>query len=170
MTVCNPSRWGKTLLLLPLFISAVAEAKTVMPDIYIPITGTIIVSAPCKINDDRTLEVDFGNDVMTTRVDGNNYRRAIAYNLDCSTASSNALRMQIQGTAAAFDGKVLGTAERSDLGIALSANGRALPINTWLKFRLPSQPALSAVPVKRPGATLSGGAFSAGATLLVEYQ
>jgi hypothetical protein len=45
-----------------------------------------------------------------------------------------------------------------------------LAVNEWIDFTYPKTPTLQAVPVKRAGAVLSGGDFSAMATLMVDYQ
>lgn len=128
-----------------------------------------VVATPCKINHNDLIEVKFGNDVMTTRVGGDYKKMPIVYSVQCPGGTSNAVRMLIDGNGAAFDGDVLGTA-KTDLGIALLNNGNRMPINTWLNFTYPDWPKLEAVPVKRPGASLTAGPFSAGATMKVEYR
>ena len=128
-----------------------------------------VVAMPCEINSNNLIEVNFGNDVVTTRVDGDYKKMPIDYTLQCQGGASNAVRMQIDGQGAAFDGGVLKT-NKTDFGIELLYSGKRLPINSWLNFTYPNQPMLEAVPVKRSSARLSGGAFSAGATMKVEYQ
>lgn len=128
-----------------------------------------VVAMPCEINNNNLIEVNFGNDVMTTRVDGEYKKMPINYTLQCQGGASNAVRMLIDGQGAAFDGGVLKT-NKSDFGIELLNSGKRLPINGWLNFTYPNQPTLEAVPVKRSGARLSGGAFSASATMKVEYR
>lgn len=146
-----------------LFVAAQAQAFT-----PISVRVTVIEPPSCTINDDNVIEVDFG-EVMTTRVDGDAYRRAINYYVRCSGLTSNALTLQFQGAGTAFDGGALQT-NVSDLGIALYRDRERLPLNQALNFTYPDVPVLYAAPVKRPGATLSGGKFTAGATLRVDYQ
>lgn len=134
----------------------------------VTIKVTVLAPPACVINDNLPVEVNFG-DVMTTRVDGNNYRRRVKYTLSCTGASSNSIRLQVHGVGAAFDNKVLLT-QKTGLGIALLQGGNRLPINSWLNFTYPTLPVLEAVPVKQEGITLSAGEFSAGATLKVAYQ
>ncbi|HCR1077295.1 TPA: fimbrial protein [Enterobacter cloacae] len=130
---------------------------------------TVVASPPCTINDDRPIEVDFG-EVMTTRVDGNNYRMPVNYTLSCTGASSNAMKLQVKGSGAAFDGRLLQTS-RNGLGIELQTQGGiSFPVNGSLIFSYPNKPELWAVPVKQPGVTLTGGEFTAGATMSVTYQ
>ncbi len=129
---------------------------------------TVVAPPPCTINDDRPIEVDFG-DVMTTRVDGDNYRMPVNYTLSCDGASSNAMKLQVQGNGASFDGSVLQT-NKVGLGIKLQQGDSKLAVNSWLNFTYPNAPALWAVPVKQSGATLTGGEFTAGATMKVAYQ
>lgn len=143
-----------------------AMAKTATATVTVKVT---VVAPPCEINNNNLIEVNFGNDVMTTRVDGEYKKMPIVYSLQCKGGTSGAVRMRIEGNGAAFDNKVLGTA-KTDFGIALLNNGGRMPINTWLDFNYPDLPRLEAVPVKRAAARLSGGAFSAGATMKVEYR
>ncbi|CAI1000229.1 fimbrial protein [Serratia fonticola] len=135
------------------------------------VTVTVTVQAPpCVINGDRPIEVDFGDDVMTTRVDGYNYRQPVPYNLDCQGAASNEMTLEIQGMSAGFGLNVLGT-DKANLGIAMMlSDGQQFPINKQIKFTYPNVIELVAAPVKFPGSTLKAGAFSAGAVLKVGYQ
>ncbi|MBD8162879.1 fimbrial protein [Erwinia persicina] len=135
----------------------------------IKVTVTIVAPPPCVINDNNLIEVKFGNDVMTTRIDGSYKKRQVVYSVECKNAPNNAMKMKIQGTGAGFDSDVLKT-NNDVLGVALLRNGNRQPINTWVNFTYPKVPTFEAVPVKQAGATLSGGAFSAGATMTVEYQ
>ena len=59
---------------------------------------------------------------------------------------------------------------KPDLGVKLFVNGYDWPLNTAVDFTYPNFPVVQAVPVKRTGSTLTGGAFDAAATLVVEYQ
>lgn len=133
------------------------------------ITVAVIAPPPCTINNDQTIDVNFGSSVVTNRVNGVNYLQAVDYTLECKDNTSNAMKLQIQGSPTAFDSNALQT-NVSDFGIALRANSKPLKINNWVNFNYPDKPLLEAVPVKRAGATLAGGDFSAGATLMVAYQ
>ncbi|CAI8791529.1 fimbrial protein [Pseudomonas serboccidentalis] len=144
--------------------SALADAAPATTTINV----TVTVTAPtCVINDGRVIEVDFGNDVMTTRVDGNNYMKTVDYTLKCDSAQSNAMKMQIQG--AGTSNNLLST-NKSGLAIAFLNNGASFPMNTWSNFTLPNKPNLQAVPVKSGSQVLTGGEFSAAATMMVDYQ
>ncbi|WP_366519502.1 fimbrial protein [Serratia nevei] len=150
---------GAALFCLPVSYSATTVTVSV----------TVLAPPACVINGERPIEVDFGDEVMTTRVDGSNFKRPIDYTLSCSGLSKNALKMQVQGTGAAFDGTVLKT-DKSGLGIAILNGGSRWALNSWTNFTYPNKPTLTAVPVKQSGATLQGGAFNASATLRVDYQ
>lgn len=137
-------------------------------------TLTIVVNAapPCTVTGG---EVEFGN-VLTTKVDGVNYRQAVGYSLSCNGRVSDYLKLQIQGNAVTINGEPVLQTDVDGLGIRLqTATDGALvsPGNTqWLSFQYSggSGPAIEAIPVKDNGVTLTGGAFNAGATLVVDYQ
>jgi type 1 fimbria pilin len=147
-----------------------AVSQDAQADTNLTIRAVIIAPPPCVINSGSTLNVPFGNDLLTSRVDGVTYRRDVPYTVRCDPpVFSNAMTLELKGTAAAFDRNVLVT-RKDDLGVKLFANGADWPLNTALRFTHPNFPVVQAVPVKRAGSTLTGGAFDAAATLVVEYQ
>ncbi|MGA9705471.1 fimbrial protein [Pseudomonas sp.] len=147
-----------------------AASQGVQADTNLTIRAVIIAPPPCVINSGTTLNVPFGNDLLTSRIDGVNYRRDVPYTIRCDPpVYSNAMTLELKGSGAAFDSGVLLTG-KPDLGVKLFANGADWPVNSLVRFTHPNFPVLQAVPVKRAGSTLTGGAFNAAATLVVEYQ
>ena len=144
-------------------------SQTVQADTNLTIRAVIIAPPPCVINSGATLDVPFGNDLLTSRVDGVNYRRDVPYTVRCDSPFSNALTLELKGSGAAFDSRVLMT-RKTDLGVKLFVNGSEWPLNTAVNFTYPNIPIVQAVPVKRTGSKLTGGAFDAAATLVVDYQ
>lgn len=141
-----------------------------MADVSVSIRGVILAPPPCVINAGSTLNVSFGNDVMTTRVDGVSYRKmGVAYTVTCASQPSNNMKLTLQGAGAGFNAQVLGTS-KNDLGVKLLLNGVAWPLNSARNFTYPTLPTMEAVLVKTPGSTLTSGAFSASATLVVALQ
>lgn len=157
---CMPRCGLVALLLVGLQAHAVTTIK---------VTVTIVAPPPCVINNNSLIEVSFGNDVMTTRIDGSYKKQPVIYSVECKNAPNNAMKLQIQGNGASFDSDVLQT-DKDGLGVALLRNGNLQPINSWVNFTYPNLPKLEAVPVKQAGIQLNGGKFSAGATMKVEYQ
>ena len=127
-----------------------------------------VVSEPCIINGGRPIAVDFGDDLLTSKVDGSRYMKNIDYSLECSDAVDGRLKMTISGVGAGFDSTVL-QADQANLGIRLLHDGQPMPLNEPLSFSPQDKPALQAVPVKNPADKLRAGAFAASATLSVEY-
>ncbi|WP_439069747.1 fimbrial protein [Serratia nevei] len=149
-------------------LAALPMLACAAPSATVTVKVTVVAPPPCVINDDRPVEVEFG-DVMTTRVDGDNYKMPVNYTLSCSGGTSNAMKLQVKGSGAAFDATVLQT-NKTGLGIELRQGDGKLAVNSWLNFTYPNKPELWAVPVKQAGTTLTGGEFSAGATMAVDYQ
>lgn len=155
---------GCGLAVLVSFGSQVQAATT------INVTVTIVAPPPCIINNNKLIEVEFGDDVIATRIDGSYKKRPVVYSFECKNAPSNAMKIQIKGTqGTGFASHVLRT-DRAGLGVALLRNSKPQPINTWVNFLSPNQPEFEAALVKQDGTTLRGGRFSAGATMMVEYQ
>ncbi|NVZ18272.1 fimbrial protein [Pseudomonas costantinii] len=146
-----------------------AVSHGVLAETNLTIRAVIIAPPPCVINSGSTLDVPFGNDLLTSRVDGVNYRRGVPYTVRCDSPFNNAMTLELKGTGASFDQNVLLT-RKPDLGVKLFVNGADWPLNTAVNFTHPNFPVVQAVPVKRVGSSLTGGAFDAAATLVVEYQ
>ena len=127
-----------------------AVSQGVQADVNLSIRAVIIAPPPCVINNGSTLDVPFGNDLLTSRIDGVNYRRGVPYTVTCDSPFSNALTLELRGTGASFDGRVLLT-RKPDLGVKLFINGADWPLNTAVNFTYPNFPVVQAVPVKRAG-------------------
>lgn len=151
--------WGTAILL-----SGSAQADNMR------FSGTLIEPPPCVINNSQPIEVNFGNDVMTSRVDGTSYKKMpITYQLNCTGNATNALRMQIEGSAAGFNNQWL-NGNKANFAIALLNNGAALGVNRWFNFTYPTVPVLEAVPAKNPAGGLTGGIFVVTATMKIDYR
>lgn len=129
---------------------------------------TVTAAPSCTINNNKTIEVNF-QEVVTTRIDGGDeYLRPVNYTLECKDATNKTMKMMVEGITSSFNEYALKT-NFDDLGIELHVNGHKQEISKWFKFNYEDKPELEVVPVKRTGSKLSTGAFSAGATLKVEY-
>lgn len=153
-------------VILGALITAIPLNAYAMTDVTVRVT--VMEPPSCVINGNRVIDVDFG-EVLINRVDGNNYKQDINYTLECQGGTNKIMKMKVQGTPTYFDGSALQTNIES-FGISLLSNGGLARINDWIYFIYPDKPKLQAVPVKNPGAKLSGGQFSAAATLMVNYE
>ncbi|MFP3524591.1 fimbrial protein [Pantoea sp. SIMBA_072] len=134
------------------------------------IKGTILTPPPCTINNNNPIDVDFGSAVDISKVDGKNYLTPVSYTLQCTGATSNIMKLSIQGTAAEFDDGAALDAGHGGLGIELQQDGQKLTLGKAVNFIWPDYPALQAVPIKKAGAKLETGTFSVGATMVVDWQ
>ncbi len=139
--------------------------QSALADVSVSIKGTVLMPPPCVINAAGTLNVPFGSELLTTRINGVNYEKAVPYTLTCGQQPTNSMTLKLTGTGAGFDSGALGT-NKSDLGIRLKVGGVPWPLNTTVNFTHPTLPVVTAVLVKKTGSTLTGGTFSASATLV----
>lgn len=132
--------------------------------------GTLIEPPPCTINDGGAVDVDFGNRVGVKKVDGSNYLQTVNYQVTCTPGAGGwKMSLAVMGTPTSYDTAAL-KSNVADLGIRLLQNGKPFELNKPLSITLNNPPRLEAVPVKRPGASLTEGLFEATATLLAVYQ
>lgn len=144
-------------------------SPVVMAQVSVSIRGVIIAPPTCVINGGGTLHVPFGSDLMTTRIDGVSYRRAVPYTVSCTGLPSYGMTLKLQGIGSGFDSTVLKT-NNTNLAIKLFINGANWPLNSTVKFTYPTFPRMEAVPVKKTGSLLTAGAFSASAALVVALE
>ncbi|WP_175576906.1 fimbrial protein [Yersinia enterocolitica] len=130
--------------------------------------GTLIEPPVCT-PDGKTIEVDFGEHVMTSRVEDGLYTQPLKHGLDCKGSVISDLKLKIVGTAASFDPNSLQTTA-DGLAIEVSADSKKLAINEWLNFDKAKAPEMQVVLVKGKDAELKGGKFTATATMMVDYQ
>lgn len=131
-------------------------------------SGNLVVPPPCVVNSNNAISVLFENDMLIERLDGVNYAKPINYTLDCTGATSTALKLRFQGEGAGSDASLLPTS-MPEVALQLRSDGVELPMNTWIKFTAPARPVLTAAP-RKIGTRKTGGQFTATATLVVDYQ
>ncbi|MFP7326996.1 fimbrial protein [Serratia marcescens] len=151
------------------FAALAVTSWPAQPATTVTVSVTVLAPFPCVINGGKPIEVNFGDEILTTRIDGNNYRQQVEYALACSGQAKNAMRLQIAGGSASFNGQLLQTSVNG-VGIAFLLNGSRIALNSWQNFTYPALPTLEAVPVKQGGVQLPTGEFSASATLRADYQ
>lgn len=152
------------------FLSLIALPELCMAD-NLQFTATLLTGPPCVINSGRLISVSFG-DVQTSLIDGTYKTLTIPYTLDCAGAGTNLVRMQVSGNGASFADSVLAIPGNPEVGIRLLKDGSRLALNTWADFNTSKKPLLEAVlaPKYTSDSTVKAGAFSASATLMVDYR
>lgn len=136
----------------------------------IQITGNIIPAPICKINNDQTSpQVEFG-DLHIELIDGVSYAaRQVPVMVTCSNQPGGVIQFSMTGTATSFDTAALKT-NVTDLGVKIYNGGEAVNINSWVNINYDEPLNLTAVPIKRSGATLVDGDFSVTGTLVMRLE
>ncbi len=155
--------------MLLLLVSATLSVPGMAAD-NMKFSGTLIEPPPCTINNDGQVDVDFGSRVGVKKVDGVNYLQVMNYRIKCDpSVSARDMTLEIIGTPADYDAAAV-SSNVTDLAIQIKQNGVPFELNKPIPISLTTPPILSAVPVKRIGATLVEGPFEATATLRAVYQ
>lgn len=140
-------------------------------NVTVTISGTVQAISPCVINNERPITASFG-DVLIENIDGSYKTITIPYDLDCSGAATNQVRMQVRSFQLPWwlPGSML-VEGNNELAITFIKDGSAFAINTWANFDTNKKPVLQAVLSKMsPDSEIIEGTFSASATLMVEYR
>jgi type 1 fimbria pilin len=72
------------------------------------VTG-VVVEGVCEINNGETIHVDFGSNLQSRLINGENFMKTIDYSLVCEDLTSNDLEMEFEGTATSFSDDYLAT-------------------------------------------------------------
>ncbi|MBH3423985.1 fimbrial protein [Pseudomonas gessardii] len=160
------ARYSVVTMVLALGAAMSADAY----ETTVTISGTVLASIPCVINNERPIVAAFG-DVQIADIDGSYKTITLDYTLDCARAVTNEVRMQVRGTGTWFSPALLAVPGNNELGIAFKKDGAALAVNTWANFDAGKKPLIQAVLAKRSQSSeIVNGAFSASATMVVEYR
>lgn len=166
-----------SLTLLPLavllFSSGMLLSGQARADAEITFKGILIEQPPCEISSSSDtggpIEVDFGSEMATRRVDGVNFQTEIPVKLDCANAVNQKLQLTFTGDPGYAAG-LIATSKTGELGIRLYHDTTQLTPGTPLNFTPTTIPKLFAVPEAKDNTTLSGGDFTGKANLIVDYQ
>lgn len=132
--------------------------------------GTLIEPPPCSISDDERIDVDFGQRVGINKIDGANFKQLVNYRISCEAGINTwEMSLTLGGLPTTYDDAAVQT-DKDGLGIRLLLDGKPFTLNEPVNVDPKAQPILEAVPVQRPGSTLTEGAFEATATLQADYQ
>jgi len=133
--------------------------------------GTLLEPPPCTISNNETIEVNFGNSIGVSTVDGVAHRQKVDYRLNCDLgASLDGLSLQLStASPAAFDSSAV-QSSLNGLGLRMLWDGEPADFGKMTLVDPNSMPVLEAVPVKAPDVALTEGAFEAYVTLQAVYQ
>lgn len=156
---------GITLLAASCFCHAAEEGDTTTMNI----SGTLVDAPECTVNGDDQINVDFGDDVLISRINSGSYKKKLEYTVSCGDLAKYGLTMTISGTGAGFGSGLL-SAGRDGLGIQLYHGTQPVSAGELMSFGFPHWPVLYAELVKNDSATLDAGSFSSTATMVITYQ
>lgn len=149
-------------------------------DVQINVTGTLQIP-PCKINDNKVIEVDFDN-ISITDIENEKHQKKVSIPVNCSDSQGDAW-IKVTGTKLSGNTNVLATSIQN-FGIALyQGSGMTTKLNlgdgesngqNTIGYPLTDgfsgkSFTFTAVPVKNGVDELSTGKFSASANMSISY-
>lgn len=137
-------------------------------------SGTLLAPPGCTVSGKGgRIDVRFERNIAVNRIDGELYRQAIPYQIECPGAAGAGItwhmRLTLRGNDAGFEPAALETSV-PDLGIKVLLGGTPLIPNQPREIDVyaSTPPVLEAVPVKLAGAALPSTHFTASALLMAE--
>ena len=154
-------------------VTVLALSLVCMADDNMRFTGNLLARPLCTVSDKGgRIDVRFGN-LAISRIDGEQYRKAIPYQISCPGADTNVawrMRLTLKGSHPEFEPKALQSSV-PNLGIKVSLGGTELipELPRYVQIFPNAVPLLEAVPVKQVGSDLPSINFTASALLLAEF-
>lgn len=162
---------GNLRIVIPLLFFSMAVLAIGNKYTLVNIRGTMLTTPDCTVNGNDNIDVDFGDDVVISRIDGSSYKKTqLIYSLVCTSLAKQGLKITINGTPASFDNALIAT-DKEGLGIQILLDG-VVPIEpgSSISFVYGAAIALWAAPAMQAGANLTASKFSGAATLVFDYQ
>lgn len=136
---------------------------------FIRFEGTLIEPVSCVYNDGGSTEVNFGSDILSRKIDGENYSREFKVKFDCAGLVTNDIRMRFYGGGPDFDTKAVGLTMK-DIGVAIYNGSKRIGVSEWNNITAMQTYTYKAVLVKKKDAVIPGGSFSGYVNILVDYR
>ncbi|MGQ3664462.1 fimbrial protein [Citrobacter braakii] len=167
------------LLLSLISVTVVATMTTFTPvraaqtgdHVAYAFTGKLIADpgTPCTVNNNKVIDVPFGNVGVNKLNNGTDYAQDIHWTLECAGAvSSSIVQMVITATPESWDPKAM-SSNVTGLGVRILKDGTPLDLNTKLPVTPGTTPLLQAKLVREPATELTEQPFSATGTITVVY-
>lgn len=169
MTV-KPSVVITALALLLLMAAGHALAVSEGDTTTVTVTGILVDAPECTVNGNNTVLVDFGDSVVTRKIDGVNYEEPMKVTLSCNSPVKNDMTLTVRAMKDPGFGTGLVGTDTEGLGIQLKAAGQNIRAGEPISFIYPTVPKLSAVLVAQDNAALRSGTFEGTGTLVINYQ
>ncbi|MBN6032026.1 fimbrial protein [Pantoea ananatis] len=162
-----------SLQLLTAFMMSSAQAEVNNGDMTtLTVRGILVETPECVVNNQEPIDVDFGEDVVISRINGIDYKKTrIIYSLLCTSLAKQGLKVTISGEPAAFNASLLATSKPA-LGIQLMHEDATLTPGNSVAFNYHdgTLPELWAVLVVQSNALPTAGTFTGNGTMVFEYQ
>lgn len=160
-------------IILLLMLTSLYYSQSCYAAENLSLRGTLIEPPECTINNDVPIIVDFGPAVGISKVDGNNYKQKIKFRFIACGPSPEEIKwktyMKLTGNGVTWDNRAVKT-DNDNLAILIYHDGIPFELDESTFIASAGYVVLEAVPIKKVGAKLTEGAFSAVATLQVEMQ
>lgn len=150
-----------------IFFAGMPLAKS---DANVNFSGKLI-NVPCKLDNDNDINVNFGDNVLVSNLDGKNYIESLSLVVTCEENYAGDLDFRVSGTVSTFDKSAIKT-DINNVGIKFinGMDDSPFEINKRYKYTQNGRFILKVVPVKASGSTPDVGKLKASAQLLIEVQ
>lgn len=158
------------IMFCPLIITFALHSTLSSANAGVNFSGKLI-NVPCKIDNNKDIDVNFGDSVDINEIDGLKYTELLTLSIKCDENYSENLYFRVSGSAATFDKAAIRT-NITNVGIKFinGKDGTPLEINKKYNYVQTGDFSLKVVPVKKSGSIPLPGKLTISAQLIVEPQ
>lgn len=127
-----------------------------------------VLEPSCNINNGDVIEVDFGDDILSNKLNGSYYAQIVRLTFQCNTLTPDSGYLKIEGEEFEPGIQALKTS-KENLSIYFSHSNNIIPINEKVAVNLKSTYNFLAI-LSKIGSKVQPGPFSASATLALYYE
>ena len=159
-----PYKLKNCFLIFGLFIPYAYSAT----DIVVKAT---VLGPACTINNGNVIEVNFGNDILANKINGDNYQQSFTLNFSCTTQTPNNVFITIEGYPWDYYNPIHLPTSKENLFVIFKHGNKTLPINEKIQVDRRNSQTILAIPTRYDkDDRIKPGPFNVATTLKVSYE
>lgn len=128
-----------------------------------------VLGPSCTVNNGEIIEVDFGDEIVSTKLNGANYKQSFTFSLQCTSATANTVYLAFEGEKWEPGINALKTS-KENLHIEFYRGLNLIFLNEKIAVSKDEFHTFQVTPIKYGSVKVQPGPFSASATTVVYYE
>lgn len=159
-------RWAAFIKTHLFLLLCLFSSPTLASNIHVNVE---VLGPSCTVNNGEIIEVDFGDEILSTKLNGANYKQSFTLSIQCNSATANTVYLAFQGEQWEPGINALKTS-KENLHIEFYRGWNLILLNEKVAVPKDELYFFQATPRKFGSVKVQPGPFSASATTVVYYE